>query len=119
MGRRLVTFAVAAALLASPAAAQQQPTPQENLDCAVWSVTVASRLEKGSPVKASLNAMFAWFIGLYEGQTGGNSDEALKARISSLTAAEFQSLNTSCAARMTAFGERLKAVGSAMKQSGS
>lgn len=114
---RALWLAAGAALLATPAAAQQA-SEQENLDCAVWSAVQVGTATDDS-VKNSLSIAVAWFIGLYEGQTGTNIDKAFAARAAELDDAAVAALSDRCVTRFMAFAERLATTGSAMTENGS
>lgn len=114
--KALLTAAAAGALFASPAAADAA-TPQENLDCVIWSsyrVGVAT----DDTVRNALMLATAWFIGLYEGQTGKTVDDDMIARGTKMTEAQVVAAEPSCIARFDNFGDRLTAIGQTMSSSG-
>jgi hypothetical protein len=110
-------FALAAALLLTSPAAAQQSTPRENLDCAVWAayqVGVSDDVE----VRNGLSIAVAWFIGLYEGQTGQPINTAMAARSAELDEAGVEALAEGCISRFAAFADWLSTLGASMSESG-
>lgn len=115
--RALVPLALM--LAAAPAVAQEQAptqaTPQENLDCALWAFMLL-----GSDIEASaevgLSGAAGWFLGLYEGQTGTNSEQAMRDREKTLSDTELEAISGRCAERMTGFGDQLLRVAEALPQ---
>ncbi len=107
---------VPALLLSAPAAAQQA-TAAQNLDCAVWSAYQVG-VSDDEDVKNGLSIAVAWFIGLYEGQTGQSIDAAMAARSAELDDADVEALTEGCIARFSAFAERLGTLGTSLSESG-
>lgn len=119
--KALISAAAACALLASPAGAQsaapKSATPQQNLDCVVW----ASYRAGIAPIDEMRNAFIlatAWFIGLYEGQTGKLIDEDMVARGIAMTEAQINAAESACIARFGNFGDRLALVGQKLSAAG-
>jgi len=105
-------LAVGAALLAanSPSLAQDTGTPAENLDCAIWTSVIVGETDDPE-VAQGFGFVMNWFIGLYEGATGTNIDEAMLRRIEEIDDAEFEAIAERCSPRMGAFGNRLSELG--------
>jgi len=103
-------------LLASPAAAQQA-TPPENLDCAVWAAYQVG-VSDYDEVMNGLSIAVAWYIGLYEGQTGQPINAAMAARSAELDEAGVEALAEGCIGRFAAFADRLSTLGASMSESG-
>ncbi|MBV7260109.1 hypothetical protein [Erythrobacter crassostreae] len=100
-------------MLASPVAAQEsapveQASAQQNLDCAIWASYQTGTLPEKEQKDAFAIAL-AWFIGLYEGETGTKIDDAMVERTAELDRATLLSFTPSCLERFGAFGERLMA----------
>lgn len=96
---------VPALLLSAPAAAQQA-TAAQNLDCAIWSAYQVG-VSDDEDDRNVLSIAFAWFIGLYEGQTGQPIDTAMEARSAELDDADVEAIGGVCMDRFAAFSERL------------
>lgn len=104
-------------LAATPAAAQElsaqqvgphgQATPQENLDCALWAFMLLGSELDDPTAELGLAAAAGWFLGLYEGQTGTNSEQAMQDRAKAMSDAEMATIANRCAERMMGFGEQL------------
>jgi hypothetical protein len=108
---RALAAALAALVLAtSPAAAQQDATAAENLDCAIWAAFVAGANDDPE-VETAFGIILSWFVGLYEGQTGRVVDAAFTARAEQLTDEDLQAIEERCLPRVEAYGERLSALG--------
>lgn len=102
--RKILIPAIALAV-AVPASAQQ-PTAEQNVDCAIWA-SYAIGSSEDEKAKGGLSIALAWFIGLYEGQTGQNIDNAMAARTMEMKEADINGLAAPCVARFQAFGARL------------
>ena len=117
----MVRLALAAALALAPVAAtaaqSDNATPAQNLDCAIWASIVIGNSDDEA-VTSGLGMILGYFIGLYEAATGNDIDEAMVARASVITETELEALDTTCSARMVAYGERLGALGSRMQAMG-
>jgi len=97
--------AAACLLLAAPVAAKQD-TPRENLDCAVWAAyQLGDAQDEGT--ESGLAIAMAWFIGLYEGQTGHDIDGALAQRVVQIDEDHVAALTDPCVNRFSKFGVRL------------
>ena len=109
--------AIALMLAATPAVAQESPpqqaaphgqaTPQENLDCALWAFMLLGSELDDPTAELGLAGAAGWFLGLYEGQTGTNSEQAMQDRAKAMSDAEMAAIADRCAERMTGFGEQL------------
>ena len=108
---------IALMLVAVPVAAQEstpqqaaphgQATPQENLDCALWAFSVLGSDIEDVGAEVGLSGAAGWFLGLYEGQMGTNSEQAMRDRAETLSDAEIDTISGHCAERMVGFGEQL------------
>ena len=97
----------AVALLAVAAApGASAATPTENLDCAVWASVTMDTLADAD-AQQGFGFVMNWFIGLYEGATGRDIDDAMVQRMANMTDAEFDRIGPICLDRMSAYGERL------------
>ena len=113
---RLLPAITAAALLAAPSHAQTEEwTAEDDLDCAIF---VAAAMENAKDdadpeLTMGLAAGMTYFIGRYEGQGGGDLEEAMIARYRAMSLEQFSSLGEKCGPRMVGMGERLQAAGNA------
>jgi len=117
MARRFITLAAATAVLLAAPAAAEDTTPAQNLDCAAWAAFQIG-VSDDEAVRDGLSIAVAWFIGLYEGQTGKTIDEALAARGAQLDRAAINALTPGCVARFSTFADRLSTLGAEMEKSG-
>lgn len=106
---------LAAGLLAAAPAAAQQPTAQQNLDCAIWSAYQVGVAENDE-IANGFSIAVSWFIGLYEGQTGQLIDAPMRKRAAELDDAGIARLTGPCLGRFSAFADRLGKLGAAMSQ---
>ena len=99
-----------ATLLAAFPTITQAATPEENLDCAVWT---SFRMDATTEAEIfnGLGFTLSWFIGLYEGATGTSIDDAMVARSATITDAELRSLDQRCLSLMQGYGNRLSKLG--------
>jgi len=117
MVRPLVLAAAAGLVLATPAAAQQQATEQENLDCAIWA-TYNLGMAGNEAMQSGLAVAVAWFIGLYEGQAGKNIDAAMAARTAEMDEAMINALTMPCSGRFLDFADRVSKRGKGLRAGG-
>ncbi|ANK13738.1 hypothetical protein A9D12_13150 [Erythrobacter neustonensis] len=115
--RRALCLAASAGLLAVHPAAASAATAGENLDCAMWAAYRINDAQDDAERNALMIAM-ALFVGLYEGQTGKNVDEAMVARARELDESQFDVLEEPCSARLDSFADRLEALGRRLGASG-
>ena len=109
---------VPAILLAALPSVAQAATSAENLDCAIWtSVTMDENTDPD--IVNGLGYALSWFIGLYEGATGKDIDNAMAARVAVMSDADFKKLDGVCIARMQGFGTRLSALAQRLAAQGS
>jgi len=116
MRKPILAAATAALLLSSPAGAQQA-TVDQNLDCAIWA-SFRLGVSQDEAERTGLMIATAWFIGLYEGQSGRKIGEVMGARAMALSPQEVQALESSCLPRFQDFGNRMTKLGSDLKASG-
>jgi hypothetical protein len=114
--RRFALAAAAGLVLATPAAAQQA-TAQENLDCAIWAAYQLGMAENET-MQSGFSIAVAWFIGLYEGQTGRKIDAAMAARTAEMDEAMIEQLTEPCIARFSDFADRLGKMGEGLGAGG-
>lgn len=88
-------------------AATAKATPAENVDCAI-SLSYLVGTSQDEKVSAGLSIGLAWFVGLYEGQTGKDINAALKARSEALTPDQLKGFHRPCIDRMVNFANRLE-----------
>lgn len=102
------TTAAAALALASlgavtPAHAQTPADP--DLRCAVWAM-VAGAQEKDEAKKRGLGFMMSYFMGRYEGRTGGKIEAQIKPDKVGALIGNVADANKTCAAVAQSFGQR-------------
>lgn len=111
----ILAAAVVATLLASTASAQQA-SASDNLDCAIWaSFSVGASQDEEE--RGGLMIAAAWFIGLYEGQTGRKIDDDMGPRALALTPETVKGMEPACLARFADFGNRMTTLGSELTAS--
>ena len=98
----------ALSLTATPLAAQETATSEQNLDCALWASIGVEAVDGNA--QAFILAV-GYFIGLYEAQTGQSIDDAMVARAASITQGDLSALDETCGTRLTQFGMRLGQIG--------
>ncbi len=116
MTLRALPIAAAALALAVPTTANAA-TPAQDLDCAIWAALAFGESEDPSEQQAYGFAL-TWFVGLYEGQTGTQIDDAMSARAATISDADLVAKDPVCRARMKAFGQRLVTLGSQLEAKG-
>ncbi len=102
----------AAPLAAAPVAAAvpAAATPDADLACAAWSAIVVGNMKDGE-MKDGMSFSMVWFIGRWEGVTGGKIEQALtKDYIVKLTP-QLGQIGKGCAERMQDFGGRMQGLG--------
>jgi hypothetical protein len=104
-------------IAAAPAAAQDQGTPTENLDCAIWAAYLIGTTEDAD-ASQGLGFALSWFVGLYEGQTGEPIDAAMRARVATMTQDDLVAVEKRCIPRMQAYGDRLTQLGDELQAMG-
>jgi uncharacterized low-complexity protein len=104
---------VSAALLAAmPIAAQQQQSGADQavnlsyMDCAVWAAVRIGQAPEGTDT-SGLGHALAYFIGLYEGESGEQFEPAMRERTNRMTLADIDRLDAPCREQMATFGSRL------------
>ncbi|RVQ69494.1 hypothetical protein EKN06_04810 [Croceicoccus ponticola] len=100
----ILTAAVAVALTAIPASAQNAPDP--DLRCATWAL-VASAQEKDEGKKRGLGFMMSYFMGRYEARTGGKIEAQINPKAIPALLGDVEDANTVCAPLAQGFGARL------------
>lgn len=108
--RRAFFLAAATSLLVAHPAAANAASAQENLDCVIWASYRAGNAQGQEDTNAFVLAT-AWFVGLYEGQTGKAVDEPMIARANGLSVAQIGPLEGPCLARFSSFADRMSEVG--------
>lgn len=101
--------------LSVPAIAQDNDaagtaTAQQNLDCAIWS-SYQTGSATDDDVKNGLAIAVAWFVGLYEGQTGELISDAFAVRTAELSEEDVIAMTSYCVGRFSEFGDRLSNLG--------
>lgn len=103
MHKALLNAAAAGALLASPAAVDAA-TPQETPDCVIWpSYRVGVATDDAA--RNAIVLAIAWYIGLYEGQTGETVDDDMITHANKMTEAQIAAAEPACLARFGNFGD--------------
>ncbi|MFZ1743742.1 MAG: hypothetical protein WAT93_12865 [Pontixanthobacter sp.] len=92
-------------------------TPAENLDCAVWTSVMMDQSDDPDAT-SGLGFTLSWFIGLYEGATGQEIDDAIFVRASNMTSEELDALGPGCLDRMSVFGDRLASLADRLESEG-
>lgn len=115
--RPLALAAAAGLVLATPVAAQQQATAQENLDCAIWALYNLGKAQDET-MNSGFSIAFSWFTGLYEGQTGRKIDAAMTARTAEMDEAMVDALTMPCIGRFSDFADRLSKMGEGLRAGG-
>lgn len=117
----MASLAVPVAAQDTPAADDQlvpSPTPQDDLDCALFVSYVLGNLEDQSDAQqlAGLSAGVAYFVGRWESATKGDVTQAMADRYRDLKLNDFMRLGRPCGERMEVFGQKLQAASAAVGQ---
>lgn len=98
-------LALSSLVVAGPAHAQ---TVDPDLRCAVWAM-VAGAQEKDEAKKRGLGFMMSYFMGRYEGHTGGKIEAQIKPDKVGALLGDVAEANKTCAAVAQSFGQRFDA----------
>lgn len=100
------TTAAAALALSAVAANAATPAPADpDLRCAAWAM-VAGAQEKDEAKKRGLGFMMSYFMGRYEGRTGGKIEAQIKPDKIGALIGNVPEANKTCAAVAQSFGQR-------------
>ncbi|MXP32585.1 hypothetical protein GRI94_12210 [Erythrobacter jejuensis] len=109
----------AACTLAFPATAQspdvQNPTPEDDLDCALFAAYVLDSSEDLTADESTgIMSGMTYFIGRWEAVRGGDLKAAMVDRVKTMSMLDFGALGPTCGGRMTAMGARMTDAGTAL-----
>ncbi|MEM6909709.1 MAG: hypothetical protein AAF494_13625 [Pseudomonadota bacterium] len=114
----LGTVFTAPALALQNADPVAEPTPEDDLDCAILvSMLLAAQEDTLSPEqRIGLVSGMTYFVGRYEAQRGADVDTAMVERSNAFPKGDLAALSKNCSARMKAVGDRMIVAGNTVSE---